>query len=100
MFNSTWTTISETGELEELNPSEPTLSYDRMRDLEKYTDYEFSTKDKLAALTNEISQEANKTFESIGSSLKIGATTVKFLAVGTAAYLTFTAYKKVTHGRS
>lgn len=101
MYQGTWTTISETGELEVLTPNtDKALSYDRMNELEKYTDYEFSTKDKLAALADDISDEANKTFENIGSSLKITAKTVTFLAIGTAAYLAYSTFQKVSHGRA
>jgi len=98
MFNnSTWTTINEDGNLEVLNPNEKALSYDRMKELEKYTDYDFSTSDKAAAFFDDLSNEANKTFENIGSSVRIGATTVKYLAIGTLAVVSYLAIQKVSN---
>ena len=43
------------------------MPYDRMKALEKYTNYEFSNTQKVEALKNDLVKESSKTFNSIDS---------------------------------
>lgn len=62
-----WSTINDQGELEFLQPNEPNYSYDRMSEIENYTNYYFSPVTKAETLAQEVQIEAEKDWRNVES---------------------------------
>lgn len=88
-----WTTIDENGNVQELTPKDINYGFDRMLSIENYTNYEFSTSDKVGALTNEVIDEAKSTgtaindvLGNIGNGLKNASVLIKYAPFIIGAY--------------
>jgi hypothetical protein len=68
-MSSTWTTFDENGNVYVLEGTDNKIGYDKMKNIEELTGYEFSTSDKAQALASEIAKEAQSSGASVGEFL-------------------------------
>lgn len=94
MFRGRWSTINEDGTLKEYTPNEPVYN----PAIEDYTDYKYTTGQKVTAIKNEIKGD----FEAVagvaadaGAAIKNTAKVVKYLPFAAAAAAALFFYKKV-----
>ena len=81
MYSNSWTTITD-GQIVELETKEPVYN----PEIEKYTDYEYTTSQKVTKITNDFVESAkndfnsiNETLSDVGTGISNGAKVLKVL---------------------